>query len=78
MSLAQSLLPEFDHEMADTRKVPARIPDDKFAWRAHPKSNTIGWVASLLAVVGSWAVGALTRVDWDVRPDGGEPYPRRC
>jgi len=49
MSLSQSLLPEFDHEMANTRKVLERIPEDKLNWKVHPKSNTIGWVAMHLA-----------------------------
>ena len=49
MSLSQSLLPEFDHEMANTRKVLERIPEDKLTWKVHEKSNTIGWVGMHLA-----------------------------
>ena len=30
MSIAQSLLPEFDQEMANTRKVLERVPDAKW------------------------------------------------
>ena len=37
MSYAETILPEFDREMASTRKVLERIPDDKLDWRAHPK-----------------------------------------
>ncbi len=74
MSIAQTLLPEFDHEMANTRLVLERIPNDKLDWRAHPKSNTIGWVGRHLAEIAHWAEGALTRESWDVAPVEGEAY----
>ena len=32
MSIAQSILPELDQEMAGTRKTLERIPEDKFDW----------------------------------------------
>ncbi len=38
MSYAQSILPEFDQEMASTRKVLALVPDDKIDWRATDSS----------------------------------------
>lgn len=74
MSIAQSILPEFDHEMANTRKALERIPDDKLAWKAHPKSNTIGWVSGHLAEIPGWVEGTLKQDDWDINPVGGEPY----
>jgi hypothetical protein len=42
MSYAEAILPEFDQEMANTRKVLERVPDGKLDWQAHPKSHTIG------------------------------------
>jgi uncharacterized damage-inducible protein DinB len=74
MSIAQSLLPEYDHEMANTRKVLERIPEDKLDWKAHPKSNTMGWVGSHLANIPSWVALTLTKDSLDVAPVGGEPY----
>ncbi len=47
MAIAQSILPEFDHEMAGTRKTLERVPDDKLDWKAHPKCNSIGWVGGI-------------------------------
>ena len=55
MSYADSILPEFDQEMANTRKVLERIPDDKFGWQAHPKSHTIGWNSNHVADMPSHA-----------------------
>jgi hypothetical protein len=42
MTSAETLLPEFDQEMANTRKVLERLPDDKLEWQAHPKSGQPG------------------------------------
>jgi uncharacterized damage-inducible protein DinB len=74
MTIAQSILPEFDQEMAGTRKTLQRVPDDKLEWRAHPKSNTIGWNAAHLAEIPGWVEGTLTQFEWDIAPVGGEPY----
>jgi DinB superfamily len=74
MTIAQSILPEFDQEMAITRKALERIPDDKLDWKAHPKSNTIGWVGAHLAEIPGWVEGTLTQTLWDLNPPGGEPY----
>jgi len=72
MTAGQALLPEFDHEMAGTRKVLERIPDDKLDWKAHPKSNTIGWVAAHLANIPSWTGYTLNQDSLDVNPGGKE------
>lgn len=68
------VLPEYEHEMALTRKVLERVPDDKFDWKAHPKSNTMGWVACHLAEIPGWVAGTFAADSWDVNPPGGEPY----
>jgi uncharacterized damage-inducible protein DinB len=74
MSYAESILPEFDREMANTRKVLERVPEDKLDWQAHPKSHTIGWNANHLAEMPGWVEGVLTAPSWDIAPIGGEPY----
>lgn len=74
MSIAMSLLPEFEREMATTRRVLERIPDEKLDWKAHPKSNTIAWVGSHLANIPDWAVATLSQDHLDLHPVGGQPY----
>lgn len=74
MPLSQMLLPEFDHEMANTRKLLERVPEDKLAWKTHEKSNTIGWVAMHLAEIPGWVDMTLTQDSFDVAPPGKEPY----
>lgn len=74
MSVAELLLPEFDQDMANTRKVLERIPNDKLDWRSVPKGNTIGWVGSHLVEIPGWVEGTLTSDEWDIHPPGEEPY----
>jgi uncharacterized damage-inducible protein DinB len=74
MTYAEALLPEFDQEMAKTRQVLERLPDDKLDWRAHPRSNTIGWNANHVADMVNWLVEVLTRPSLDVAPVGGPRY----
>jgi uncharacterized damage-inducible protein DinB len=74
MSFSAMILPEFDQEMANTRKVLERIPENKLDWKAHPKSNTIGWNANHLAELPGWVEGTLTKPSWDIAPAGGGGY----
>ncbi|HEY9285297.1 MAG TPA: DinB family protein [Pyrinomonadaceae bacterium] len=54
MSIAQTLLPEFDHEMQTTRAVLARVPEADADWRPHPKSMTLGQLASHVTNIVRW------------------------
>lgn len=74
MTYAAATLPEFDEEMANTRKVLERVPDAKLDWKCHPKSHTIGWNANHLAEIPSWVPGTLAATSWDFDPPGGERY----
>lgn len=74
MTYADATLPEFEREAASTRRVLERIPADKWNWKAHDKSNTIGWNANHLAEIIGWVEGTLTRNDWNLAPADGEPY----
>jgi uncharacterized damage-inducible protein DinB len=55
MSIAESLLPEFDREMGVTRRLLERLPDDQFSWKPHDKSMTLGRLAEHLAELPDWA-----------------------
>jgi uncharacterized damage-inducible protein DinB len=49
MSIAQSFIPELEQEAATTRRVLERVPDDKLAWKPHPKSMSLGQLALHIA-----------------------------
>ncbi len=70
MSIADSLLPEFDHEIATTRRMVERVPDGKSDWRPHPKSMPLGRIATHLSEIPTWAVNACTKDELDFAPPG--------
>jgi uncharacterized damage-inducible protein DinB len=74
MAMSHALLPEFDHEMANTRKTLERVPEDKFEWRPHEKSTTMGNLAVHLAQIPATAGMALVNDSLDVNPPGGSGY----
>jgi uncharacterized damage-inducible protein DinB len=49
MSLAESLLMEFDQEAHTTKRVLERVPDDKLTWKPHPTSFSLGQLAQHIA-----------------------------
>jgi uncharacterized damage-inducible protein DinB len=54
MSWAEGILPEFDAEMAATRKVLERIPADRLAWKPHAKSRSLGELATHVTELPRW------------------------
>lgn len=74
MTYAEMTLPEVEREMATTRTVLERVPDDKLDWKPHEKSNTIGWNACHLAEIPGWGVNILTEPFYDMNPTGDDPY----
>jgi uncharacterized damage-inducible protein DinB len=54
MAISDAILPEFDYEMANTRKTIERVPEDKFGWKPHEKSGTMIWLAGHIANMPSW------------------------
>lgn len=51
MSVAGGLLAEFEQEAQATRRVLEQVPEDKLAWRPHPKSLSLGQLALHVAAV---------------------------
>jgi len=74
MTIGQSLLGEFDQEMAGTRKTLERLPDQKWNWKPHDKSGTIGWMAGHIATMPGWITMTLQTEKFDYAPVGGAPY----
>jgi uncharacterized damage-inducible protein DinB len=71
MSISASLLPEFDQEMANTRKALERVPDDKLDWKPHEKSMSMGGLATHLANLPIWTVFTINQDSLDLEPPGG-------
>jgi len=71
MSIAEKLLPEFDQEMATTRRVLERVPDDNPDWKPHPKSFSIAHLAQLLSWMPGWVGQTLTSTELDLASGSG-------
>src|SRR5258708_25322398 len=65
-NISQAILPEFDHEMANTRKSLERIPEDKLSFKPHTKSMTLGGLATHLATINHWAEAVFALESFDV------------
>jgi uncharacterized damage-inducible protein DinB len=73
-SIQQALLPEFDQEMAATRKVLERVPNDSMAWAPHDKSMNVKQLFGHLADLPQWADVILGLEEFDIQPTGEEGY----
>jgi uncharacterized damage-inducible protein DinB len=71
MSIADALLVEFEQEMASTRRILERVPDDNPDWKPHPKSFSIAHLAQLLARMPDWIRMTLTSTELDVAQGNG-------
>lgn len=73
MGLSKAFLPEFDHEMATTRRVLERIPDDNLDWKPHEKSMAFVEMATHMSNLPSWTMMTIQEDGFDMNPEGGEP-----
>ena len=74
MKISETVLPEFDQEMASTRKVLERVPAAKFSWKPHPKSSEFGALAAHIANMPDWAGLTMQADSFDYAPPGAPPY----
>jgi len=75
MSISDLLLPEYDHEVAVTREVLSRVPDDRAEWKPHPKAFPMAHLAQLVARIPAWVPMMLDRDELDIAPKGGSGFP---
>jgi uncharacterized damage-inducible protein DinB len=70
VSIADALLPEFEQEMATTRRLLERVPSDRGTWKPHVKSFALGHLAQLLSWMPGWIANTLreTALDLAVTP----------
>jgi len=75
MAIKDALLPEFDHEMATTRRLLERLPEAEFAWKPHDRSMALGQLAGHIANLPQWCSATLasTVFDLDALPDDARP-----
>ena len=74
MSIAESMLPEFDHETATTRLLLERVPEAQVDFKPHDKSMTLGQLAIHVATIPQWTPVTLKQTEFDTNPPGGPAY----
>jgi uncharacterized damage-inducible protein DinB len=76
MTIAELLLPEFDMEIAITRRVLERVPDDgeKGSWKPHEKSFPLAHLAQLVARLPGWVPMVTDRDELDIAPKDGPKF----
>jgi uncharacterized damage-inducible protein DinB len=72
MSMSDVLLPEFDQEMATTRRVLERVPNDKGEWKPHEKSFSMAHLAQLVSMMPDWIAQTLRKTEINLA--GGSGY----
>jgi uncharacterized damage-inducible protein DinB len=73
MNIPDLLLPEYDLEIATTRRVLERVPDDRAEWKPHEKSFMMAHLAQLVAGIPSWAVHIMKGTELDIAPENPPP-----
>src|SRR5215510_11214197 len=73
MSIAQSLLSEFEAQAPITRRFIERLPEDKYGWKPHEKSMTAGQLAYHLAFVPG---GVVRLVNANPTPEPNFNFPQ--
>jgi uncharacterized damage-inducible protein DinB len=76
MAITDSLLPEFDHEMATTRRLLDRVPEADLGWKPHEKSMSLGQLAGHIANIPYWASAVLSQPYFDLETGGADTRPR--
>jgi uncharacterized damage-inducible protein DinB len=74
MKLTEMFLAELDREAVGTRKALERVPDGRFDWKPHPKSMSMGILATLVAGMPGWIDLMISRDEFDVNPVTPHPW----
>jgi uncharacterized damage-inducible protein DinB len=65
-SLKKVALGDLEHEIATTRRVLERIPEEHFDWKPHAKSMSLGGLSTHIATIPVYGVSVLRGEDFDL------------
>ena len=74
MAIRDMLLPEFDQEMINTRKMLERVPEDRFDYQPHPKSWKMNRLAGHVAELPVWASHTMKVELLELEPGQFTPF----
>jgi uncharacterized damage-inducible protein DinB len=73
--ISEALLPEFDQEIANTRKTLERVPTGKAEFAPHPNSMPLGRLAPHVAELAGFGLSVLTTPRVDFSAGSYKPLP---
>ena len=76
MSVRDALLAEFDQEMAVTRRLLERVPENAFGWKPHEASFSLGGLATHVAQLPHWGRQILDQEFYDIGASTGRATPK--
>jgi len=65
---------ELEREAGPTRRVLERVPEGRDDWKPHEKSMPLGYLATLVARLPTWATMTIKQDELDLNPPGGSGY----
>ena len=71
MSLSEMFLPEFDMEMATTRRLLERVPSERGSFKPHEKSFSLAHLAQLVSGMPGWITSILKDTKLDLSSGSG-------
>lgn len=71
---SQMMLPEFDREMARTRRILVAATTESLEWSPGEGLHTIGWNANHIADIVGWTNSIIEESEFDMAPPGEEPF----
>ena len=66
MAIKDGLLPEYDQEIATTRRLLERVPANAAAWKPHAKSASLGQLAVHVATITGWIAPTMRLAELDL------------
>ncbi len=65
MPIRDALIPEYEMELKNTRKMLERVPMEKADWKPHEKSMTLGRLATHVAEIPDWMTNTFITDELD-------------
>lgn len=75
MPMIDAVLAEFQHEAATTRRLLERVPEQKFDWKPHEKSMTLGQLTHHIAEMPGWMAVVGHQDELDMAQEQERPEP---
>ncbi len=74
MKVNELLLPHYDQEVQNTRRILEVVPQDKFAWKPHEKSMSLGRLASHVAELPNFLTTIIQTNEMELTSSDLKPF----